>query len=68
MPVKVYSFKAFDINNNKNIISEYFATEEAIKLFDAEIFDRSIFFYVSLDDLDGDGRIHKTKLEKLLSQ
>lgn len=68
MPTKVYSFKVFDINDSQNIVSDYFATEDAIKLFNGEIFDRSIFYYVSLDDLDGDGRIHKTKLEKLLSQ
>jgi hypothetical protein len=68
MPTKVYSFKVFDINDNQNIVSDYFATEDAIKLFNGEIFDKSIFYFVNLDDLDGNGRIHKTQLKKLLSQ
>jgi len=66
MPVKVYSYKLFDIDNSQSKVSEYFATEEVIALFEAEITDRSNFYYVSMDDLDGEGRIHKSKLEKLL--
>lgn len=67
MPVKVYSYKLFDIDNSQSKVAEYFATEEVIALFDgAEITDRSNFYYVSMDDLDGEGRIHKTKLERLL--
>jgi len=67
MPVKVYSYKLFDVDNGKSKVSEFFATEEVISLFEAEITDRSNFYYVSMDDLDGDGRIHKDKLFKLVN-
>lgn len=68
MSVKVYSFKKFDSNSSQYIISDYFATEEAIKLLNLVVCDKNISYVVNLDELDGDGRIHKTKLEKLLSQ
>ncbi|MDH6300923.1 hypothetical protein [Polynucleobacter sphagniphilus] len=67
MPVKVYSYKLFDIDNSLSKVSEYFATEEVISLFEAEITDRSNFYFVSMDDLDGDGRIHKDKLQEILT-
>ncbi|OYY59080.1 MAG: hypothetical protein B7Y55_00990 [Polynucleobacter sp. 35-46-207] len=68
MPVKVYSYKLFDIDNSQSKVSEYFATEEVIRLFEAEITDRSNFYFVSMDDLDGDGRIHKDKLQEILNK
>ncbi len=68
MPVKVYSYKLFDIDNSLSKVSEYFATEEVISLFEAEITDRSNFYFVSMDDLDGDGRIHKDKLQEILNK
>ncbi|OLY96411.1 hypothetical protein [Polynucleobacter sphagniphilus] len=68
MPVKVYSYKLFDIDNSQSKVSEYFATEEVISLFEAEITDRSNFYFVSMDDLDGDGRIHKDKLQEILNK
>ncbi|WP_071467647.1 hypothetical protein [Polynucleobacter asymbioticus] len=68
MPVKVHSYKLFDIDNSQSKVSEYFATEEVISLFEAEITDRSNFYFVSMDDLDGDGRIHKDKLQEILNK
>lgn len=68
MPVKVYSYKLFDIDNSQSKVSEYFATEEVISLFEAEITDRSNFYFVSMDDLDGDGRIHRDKLHEILNK
>lgn len=56
----------YDVVADKEVISKYLATTDAIKLFNGTITDRSDFYYVSLDELDEDGRINKDKLIKLL--
>lgn len=66
MPVKVYPYKIYDVVADKEVMSNYLATTDAIKLFNGTITDRSDFYYVSLDELDEDGRINKSKLIKLL--
>ena len=55
MSVKVYSFKKFDSNSSQYIISDYFATEEAIKLSNLVVCDKNNFYLVNLDELDGNG-------------
>lgn len=62
MPVKVYPYKMYDVDNDKVVASNYLATPDAIKLFNGTITDRSDFYYVNLDVLDEHGRIDKDKL------
>ncbi len=67
MPVKVYPYKIYDVSTDKEVTSNYLATTDAIKLFNATIVDRSDFYYVSLDVLDEHGRIDKAKLIEILN-
>lgn len=67
MLIKVYPYKTYDINKDKFVLGEHYATEECIKQFGNQI-DATECYYVNAEDLDGDGRILKTTLHELLSQ
>lgn len=68
MPVKIYPFKQLDPETGQEAISNYYATTQAITLLGGTIIDRSTFYYVSMDDLDEDGKVSKDRLIHLLSK
>jgi hypothetical protein len=67
MLVKVYPYKAYDIKSDQLLLSDHYATEDCIKQF-GNLRIATECYYVSVDDLDGDGRILKAMLHELLSQ
>jgi hypothetical protein len=67
MLVKVYPYKTYDINKDKFVLGEHYATEDCIRQFGNQIIATECY-YVNVDDLDGDGRILKTTLHELLNQ
>lgn len=67
MQVKVYPYKSYDINKDQFVLGEHYATEVCIKQFGNEKIATKCY-YVNSDELDGDGRILKATLHKLLSQ
>ena len=67
MLVKVFPYQAFDIHSDQFILSEHYATREAIERFNARQIAAECY-YVAQDDLDGDGRILKTTLHEIVSQ